>query len=99
MIDKIMPDDGTYLRKYDRVDAWNKKYYSGKIISEAAANAKKTADGKGKLKAQLVSDVSRYATTSTSEALAECVRDYYINKDKAQPLSREVWKILKREFG
>lgn len=99
MIDKVMPDDGTALRRYDRIVAWNNGVYSKKIISEAAKNAKKTPDGKGKLNNQLISDVSRYATTKSSETLAECVRDYYINRQNANPLSREVWKILKREFG
>ena len=99
MINKIMPDDGTFLRKYDRVEAWNKGVYSGKIISEAAASAKKTPGGKGKKKADLIADVSQYATKRSSETLAECVRDYYINRGNAKPLSVEVWKILKREFG
>lgn len=99
MIDKIMPEDGTPMRRYDRIMAWNKGVYSGKIILEAVKAAKKTPEGKGKLNSQLISDVSGYATTRRSETLAECVRDYYINKDKAQPLSKEVWKILKREFG
>lgn len=99
LINKYMPDTGSYLDRWDRIDAWNRHVYSKKLISEAAKAAKKTADGKGKKNAELISQVSRYATTNSAETLAECVRDYYINRGNAKPLSREVWNILKKEFG
>jgi len=98
LVDKFNP--GTdYYATYDRLDAWNKHKYSKQVISEAAKAVKKTAAGKGKTNDALVAEVSRYATTTRAEAMAECVRDYVINKNNAHPLSQEVWKILKRELG
>lgn len=45
------------------------------------------------------SEISGYAKTNDSECLAEAVADYILNKDKAAPLSKEIWKILKKELG
>lgn len=81
------------------ISDWNNNTFAKKIVSEAARNAKKTPDGKGKRNAQLISDVSRYAEKTRGETLAECVADYRANGANAKPLSREVWKILKRELG
>lgn len=79
--------------------AWTKCTYAQQVISEASKSAKKTPEGKGKLIAELTGEVSRYATANKSEALAECVADYVINGENASILSKEVWKILKRELG
>lgn len=98
IVEKNIPG-ADYYAQSDRLAAWNKGTYATKIIGEAAKAVKKTVDGKGKTINTLVAGVSQYATTSRQEALAECVRDYVINKGNAQPLSREVWKILKRELG
>lgn len=86
------------LSRYDSIIAWNKNKQATRVISEAAKAAKKGA-GKGMTNDQLVAQVSRYATKNRSEALAECVADYRSNGANAKPLSREVWKILKRELG
>lgn len=83
----------------ERSHHWGKSTYAKQVISEAAKAAKKTPDGKGKKNTQLISDVSGYAQTNRSETLAECVADYRANGSNAKPLSREVWKILKRELG
>lgn len=100
LIDKHVSDDrGPAFDHYAKGQAWNKGTCASKIISEAAKNAKKTSEGKGKTISTLISDVSRYASRKRSEALAECVADYVSNREKAKPLSREVWKILKRELG
>lgn len=82
-----------------KVKAWNSHTYSGKVISEATKNAKKTAGGKGKRKNKLIAEVSGYANKNRAETLAECVADYAANGDRAKPLSIEVHKILKRELG
>lgn len=84
---------------YKDVDAWVKCTYAQQVVSEASKIAKKTPEGKGKLIADLTGEVSRYATANKSEALAECVADYVINGESASILSKEVWKILKRELG
>ena len=98
LVNKFIPGNGFYAA-HDRIDAWNKHKYSTKVISEAARAVKKLPSGKGKTNDVLVAEVSKYATTSRAEALAECVRDYVINKTTAHPLSQEVWKILKKELG
>ena len=79
--------------------AWNKGIASKSIIAEACKAVKRTPDGKGLKNAQLIEQVSRYATKNRSETLAECVADYHANQENARPLSREVWRILKRELG
>ena len=78
---------------------WTKCTHAQHVVSEASKSAKKTEEGKGKKISELIADVSRYATANRSEALAECVADYVINGENASLLSREVWKILKRELG
>lgn len=87
------------LRENSRIQAWNQGIYSKRLISEACKAAKKTPDGKGKKNEELREDVSKYASKNFSETLAECVSDYAANGSNAKPLSREVWKILKRELG
>lgn len=78
---------------------WDNCTFAQKVVSEALKNAKKHPGGKGKKASQLIDEVSDYASESRSECLAECVSDYSINGDKAALLSKEVWKILKRELG
>ncbi len=88
-----------YWARLDRADAWNKHRFSSKIVSEACKAAKKTPGGSGKKNAELISDVSRYASKNRAETLAECVADYRANGAGAKPLSVAVWGILKRELG
>lgn len=78
---------------------WENCTFAQRVVSEAWKNAKKHPDGKSKNVAQLIGEVSDYASDDRSECLAECVSDYSINGDKAALLSKEVWKILKRELG
>ena len=81
------------------VSAWQKHAMATKVIHEAVSNVKKTPAGKGMNTAGLIRQVSSYATTNRSEALAECVADYAANGAGAKPLSVAVWNILKRELG
>ena len=81
------------------VTDWNNCTFAQGVVNEAWKNAKKHPDGKGKKVSQLINEVSDYASENRSECLAECVSDYSINGDKAALLSKEVWKILKRELG
>lgn len=89
----------SYLDQLAQSDAWHKSTYASRVISEAAKAAKKTPNGKGKTVASLIREVSRYATKNRSEALAECVADYFANGSNAKPLSIATWDILKRELG
>lgn len=81
------------------VSDWNNCTYAKKIVQEACKSAKKTAAGKGKLVAQLEEEISEYATRNKSECLAEAVADFIANGKNASVLSREIWKILKRELS
>lgn len=81
------------------IDSWNSSKEAKRIISEACKVAKRTPEGKGLKNAELVEGVSRYAVQNRSETLAECIGDYVANGDNAFVLSKEVWKILKRELG
>jgi len=83
--------------------AWNHCTEATRVINEACDALRKTAAGKtisGQpfTNDQLVSKISKYAKTDRSEALAECVADYFQNGTKANPLSVQVWNILKREL-
>lgn len=88
-----------YQGTMDRINAWNKNRFATKIVGEAARIVKKTESGKGLKNNQLVEQISRYATKNRSEALAEAVADYRANGNNAQPLSKAIWNILKRELG
>lgn len=81
------------------VMSWRDCTEAKKVCSEACKAAKKTSEGKGLKNAQLIEQVSRYAVKNRSETLAECVGDYVANGENASILSKEVWKILKRELG
>lgn len=91
--------DKRYSSRYEAIMAWNKNTVAKSVVSEACKAAKKTADGKGLKNSDLIAQVSRYATKNRAETLAECVADYHANRERAKPLSREVWRILKRELG
>lgn len=79
--------------------AWNNCTMAKNVIREAVSAVKKTPAGKGMRTAGLIRQVSAYAATNRSEALAECVADYAANGTNAKPLSVAVWKILKRDLG
>lgn len=98
LVRKYIPGTDMWAR-LDRADAWNKHRFSSKVVSEACKAAKKTSEGAGKKNAELINDVSRYASKNRSETLAECVADYAANGSNAKPLSVAVWSILKRELG
>lgn len=83
---------------YD-VMSWGDCTEAKHIVSEACKAAKRTPEGKGLKNCDLILQVSRYANKTKSETLAECVADYVANGDNASILSKEVWKILKRELG
>ena len=100
LIDKYILSRGSdYYTRLEASNAWNKSKLSGKVISEACKDAKKTPAGKGLKNTDLIRGVSGYATKNRSETLAECVADYTANGTSAKPLSVAVWKILKRELG
>lgn len=92
-------------------DEWNAGIYSEKIVQDAAkivqstpAGKRRTINYKGEEKLQkiptkqLMGRISGYAKDNYAEALAEAVCDYITNRENAHALSKEIWKILKREL-
>jgi len=98
LVHRAFPGSGFYERM-EQSAAWNKSMMASKVVSEACKIAKKTPEGKGLKNADLIRNVSGYATKNRSETLAECVADYAANGSSAKPLSVAVWNILKRELG
>lgn len=79
--------------------SWNNCTYAKALVSDACKNAKKLPECKGMLNSQLKGAISCYAKTNDSECLAEAVCDVALNGEDAAPLSKEIWKLLKRELG
>ena len=78
---------------------WNTGDEAKKIVKQACKNVKKTPHGKKKRNIDLIREISGYANKGgNSECLAEAVADFILNGDKAAPLSREIWKLLKGEL-
>lgn len=66
------------------------------IVSEACRLAKKTPQGKGLRNAELIQQISRYATYSKSETMAEAFADYFANGDEAAILSQKIIEVTER---
>jgi SPP1 gp7 family putative phage head morphogenesis protein len=75
--------------------AWSDCTIAKEIVAKACQSVKRTPFGKGKRDKELVIGISRYAKTNDSEALAEAVEDWFLNGENANPLSREIMKIVK----
>lgn len=87
---------------YKRVIDWNKNQTCGRIVREAIKAVKAEQRSLGIKPFSTDSwcrSVSDYAGYNRAETIAECVADYRRNRENANPLSREVWKILKRELS
>lgn len=78
---------------------WTDCTYAKALVKDACKAAKKLPEGKGKLNSQLKNEISGYAKTDDSECVAEAVADYVLNGQNASILSKEIWKILKKELG
>ena len=79
--------------------AWKDCTMAKGVVHKAMLLAKKTSEGKGKLKNQLISEISRYAEKNASETVAEAVCDYMANGKKSAIMSRMIWQVLKRELS
>lgn len=78
------------------VFAWNKCTEAQRVVGEACKIAKKATK---KNYSVLKGEVSRYSLKTPSECMAEAVADYIANGENASLLSKEIWKILKKELG
>lgn len=88
LVNKYMSGEPSHLK----LQARGSRIYSEKVVKEALINLTE-----GRISGTI--KVSKYALKNYSETLAECVADYRANGSKSAPLSREVYKILKRELG
>lgn len=80
---------------------WRHDYTATKLIDKAVKNITKKANRAGVQPAtrdQLRQSVSGYAMDNDGETLAECVADYVANRGQAKRLSREVWRLLKKDL-
>lgn len=91
-------------------DAWldkSSRRTADDIVSEALDVVLKDVPKEGEdalkeleaLKEKMVIDISRYAKENVSEAIAEAVVDWWVNRDNAQILSKEIVRILKRDWS
>lgn len=76
--------------------AWSNCTCAKEVVSEACKTAKKMT---GKKYGELKGEISAYAKADASECMAEAVSDYLTNGENASLLSKEIWKILKKELG
>ena len=79
--------------------AWQKCTKAQEVVGEACKAVKKLPECKGKYNRTLKEEISGYANDDASECMAEAVSDYIVNGENAAVLSKEIWKILKRELG
>lgn len=97
----------SYLNKRDYYNPWAWGSSADKIVLEAAQRINPSITTIHSTEVyHLARDISGYAvdryssrrmTWSTWETIAEAVDDYYENRERAKPLSKEIWSILKRE--
>ena len=95
------------------IPEWENGTYAKKVVKEAAINAQKNSQGVkafsiapsnealfNNFLERLQKNISNYAVDeSCSETIAEAVCDYITNGENASRLSKEIWKLLKRELG
>ena len=100
------------LKNGGGIPEWDNCIYAEKIVQEATKIVQSTPEGKrritnykGEVSLQkipvtmLKRRISAYATENYSECLAEAVCDYITNGENAQPLSKEIWRLLKEELS
>lgn len=76
---------------------WNDHSTSKRIVAEAWNNVKKDYP-KGTKVIYARRRISGYSEKTASETIAEAFSDVYTNKSKAEPLSREIVRLTKKEL-
>lgn len=88
----VLPTGETFSNVMDRrYQAWADKP-TDKLIVLAKRNVKKATGMKADAQ---VWDISRYAHKNNQETYAEAMTDWYVNRDKAKPLSKEIARLTK----
>lgn len=78
----------------DKEAAWNHGTAANTIVKEAARNLK--AEYPNTSVKELKRQISKNAELSPSECLADSMVDFLYNAEKAAPLSKEIYKIVRR---
>lgn len=82
-----------------RSAAWRQGTAASELVSRALDRVAPGWQQNRKLAADQVARISKYATSDVSETVAEAISDYYSNRRNASPLSKEIWRLAKRELG
>ena len=88
----VLPTGETFPQGIERrVQVWSDAP-TNRLIVLAKRNVKKATGMKADAQ---VWDISRYAHKNNQETYAEAITDWYVNRDKAKPLSKEIVKLTK----
>lgn len=90
----LLNKNNDYKTTLQKENAWNECYEAEKIVIEAFNNLKLSGTIKGERLNDLISGISRYATESYSETLAEAFSDCYLNGSKANEISKEIKRLV-----
>lgn len=82
-----------YKNTLQKENAWNNCNEAEKIVLEAFNNLRAKGIIKGKKLSGLIDDISRYASESYSETMAEAFSDCFINGDNAHEISKEIKRL------
>lgn len=83
-----------YKNTLQKENAWNNCNEAEKIVLEAFNNLRAKGIIKGKKLNGLIDDISRYASESYSETMAEAFSDCFINGDNAHEISKEIKRLV-----
>lgn len=78
----------------DKEAAWNQSVAAERVVNQAVSNLKKEYPQKGPR--EMMREISENAEGAASECLADGVVDYLYNAKDAAPLSKEIYKIVRR---
>ena len=83
-----------YKNTLQKENAWNNCNESEKIVLEAFNNLRAKDIIKGKMLSRLIDNISRYASESYSETMAEAFSDCFINGNSAHEISKEIKRLV-----
>lgn len=83
-----------YKNTLQKENAWNNCNESEKIVLEAFNNLRAKDIIKGKKLSRLIDNISRYASESYSETMAEAFSDCFINGNSAHEISKEIKRLV-----
>ena len=79
------------------VTYWSKCTLATEVVSEASKVVKKQR--KGVTVGELVGEISGYAKTDRSEAMAEAICDFMTNGEDSTDISKEIMKVVERRIN